>query len=171
MIKKHGKKYGIKHDEMTNEEMLNLRFDNRISALMASEFIIQNAKTLKIDPADPANADKLYLAHFLGPGGARDVLSGKGLTEKQKASIIKYNPNLKTASNEELMNFASGKTAKAGELLAKQSNENAVNKRIASKGNAPTVVNAPVTNNTTVVSNEVTYQKQKQNTDISLRAV
>ncbi len=120
MLQKHGKKYGYDPSTMTRQEQLNLRYNNRASALMAAEYTKENAATLKINPADPASVDELYLAHFLGPEGARRVLSGQGLSEKQKADVLRYNPNIKTGSNEEFLQFASGKTAQAARVSAVQ---------------------------------------------------
>jgi hypothetical protein len=120
MLQKHGKKYGYDPSTMTRQEKLDLRFNNKASALMAAEYIKENAKILGIDPTSPSNVDELYLAHFLGPGGAKRVLSGEGLSERQKASIMKYNPNIKTASAEEFLQFASSKTAAAARTSAVQ---------------------------------------------------
>jgi hypothetical protein len=120
MLQKHGKKYGYDTTSMTREEQLNLRYNNRASALMAAEYTKQNAATLGVDPSDPTSVDELYLAHFLGPGGAKRVLSGEGLTEKQKASVMKYNPNIKTGSKEEFLQFAGSKTASAAKVSAVQ---------------------------------------------------
>ena len=120
MMQKHGKKYGYDPSTMTRQEQLDLRYNNRASALMAAEYTKENAAKLQINPADPANVDELYLAHFLGPEGAKRVLSGQGLSEKQKANVLKYNPNIKTGSNEEFLQFASGKTAQAAKVSAVQ---------------------------------------------------
>lgn len=120
MLQKHGKKYGYDTSSMTREEQLNLRFNNRASALMAAEYTKENAATLGINPGDPGSVDELYLAHFLGPGGAKRILSGEGLTEQQKAAVMKYNPNIKTGSIEEFKQFASGKTAQAAKVSAVQ---------------------------------------------------
>ena len=80
-------KYGYDPSTMTRQEQLDLRYNNRASALMAAEYTKENAAKLQINPADPANVDELYLAHFLGPEGAKRVLSGQGLSEKQKANV------------------------------------------------------------------------------------
>ena len=120
MMQKYGKKYGYDVSSMSREEQLKLRFNNRLSALMAAEYTKENAATLNLDPSDPKNVDKLYLAHFLGPGGAKKVLSGEGLSENQKAAVMKYNPNIKTGSKEEFLQFAGGKTAQAAKVSAVQ---------------------------------------------------
>jgi hypothetical protein len=120
MMRKYGKKHGYDPSSMTEKEQLNLRYNNKASAIMAAEYTKENAATLGINPSDPANVDKLYLAHFLGPGGAKRVLSGDGLTEKQKAIVMKYNPNITTGSNEEFLQFAQSRTAKAARVSAVQ---------------------------------------------------
>ena len=120
MMRKYGKKYGYDPSTMSREEQLKLRFNNRLSALMAAEYTKENAATLKLDPSDPTNVDKLYLAHFLGPNGAKKVLSGEGLSEKQRAAVMKYNPNIITGSKEEFLQFAGSKTARAAKVSAVQ---------------------------------------------------
>jgi len=120
MMQKYGKKYGYDVSSMSREEQLKLRFNNRLSALMAAEYTKENAAALNLNPSDPTNVDKLYLAHFLGPGGAKKVLSGEGLSEKQKEAVMKYNPNIKTGSKEEFLQFAGGKTAQAAKVSAVQ---------------------------------------------------
>ncbi len=120
MLQKYGKKHGYDPSSMTREEQLNLRYNNRASAIMAAEYTKENAATLGINPSDPTSVDKLYLAHFLGPGGAKRVLSGEGLTEQQKAIVMKYNPNITTGSKEEFLQFAKSKTAEAARVSAVQ---------------------------------------------------
>ena len=120
MMQKYGKKYGYDVSSMSREEQLKLRFNNRLSALMAAEYTKENAAALNLNPSDPTSVDKLYLAHFLGPGGAKKVLSGEGLSEKQKEAVMKYNPNIKTGSKEEFLQFAGGKTAQAAKVSAVQ---------------------------------------------------
>ena len=140
MMQKYGKKYGYDVSSMSREEQLKLRFNNRLSALMAAEYTKENAAALNLNPSDPTNVDKLYLAHFLGPGGAKKVLSGEGLSEKQKEAVMKYNPNIKTGSKEEFLQFAGGKTAQAAKVSAVQ--------QIA--GKAPSTGSAVATASTTV---------------------
>lgn len=66
MLKKYGAKYGIP---------MNTRpTDPRASALMGAEFIKENAAALKGVKSQLTDTD-LYLAHFLGAGGAKKLLS------------------------------------------------------------------------------------------------
>ncbi|MNU19606.1 Endo-type membrane-bound lytic murein transglycosylase A [compost metagenome] len=65
MVKKYGAKYGI--DATTSPT------DPRANALMGAEFIKENAKALSGVKQNLTDTD-LYLAHFLGAGGARTFL-------------------------------------------------------------------------------------------------
>jgi hypothetical protein len=65
MVKKYGAKYGI--DASTPPT------DPRANALMGAEFIKENAKALSGVKANLTDTD-LYLAHFLGAGGAKQFL-------------------------------------------------------------------------------------------------
>lgn len=68
MMKNYAKKYGI--DPRTP------RSDPRANALMGAEYIKENANALKGTKANLTDTD-LYLAHFLGAGGARKFLKSK----------------------------------------------------------------------------------------------
>ena len=158
MMKKYGKKYGYDPSTLSEKDQLNLRFNNRLSALMAAEYTKENAATLKLDSSDPTNVDKLYLAHFLGPGGAKRVLSGEGLSEKQKESVLKYNPNIKTGSKEEFLQFAQGKTSQASKVSAVQqisgtpSTGTAVASASTSVADAKMAAMTPSSGNTNVIN-------------------
>lgn len=74
MIEKHGAKYGIPTD-LPKDERRELRKDPRINALMGAEFLKGNHAYLSRHIGrEPTDAD-LYLAHFMGMGGARKLLS------------------------------------------------------------------------------------------------
>lgn len=66
MLKKYGAKYGIPMNTQPT--------DPRASALMGAEFIKENAMALKGVKSQLTDTD-LYLAHFLGAGGAKKLLS------------------------------------------------------------------------------------------------
>ncbi|WP_233874985.1 transglycosylase SLT domain-containing protein [Paraburkholderia adhaesiva] len=65
MLRKYGPKYDIPAGTPQT--------DPRASALMGAEFIKENVAALKGVKADITPTD-VYLAHFLGPGGARQLL-------------------------------------------------------------------------------------------------
>lgn len=69
-IKKNGAKYGINTNGMSNAEILALRNDPRISALMGAELVKANQAI-----TGDTSSGGTYLAHFLGAGGAKKVLN------------------------------------------------------------------------------------------------
>ncbi len=71
MLAKHGSKFGIPPDDAQR----SLRVDPRINALMGACFLKDNYTYLKDALGrDPTDVD-LYIAHFMGPGGARKFLT------------------------------------------------------------------------------------------------
>lgn len=87
MVKKHGDKYGLEKyaakiddngrvaDQKTRKEILNLRKDPEISSLMAAEFASSNNDYLQQHVGGKIGATELYMAHFLGAGGASGFLN------------------------------------------------------------------------------------------------
>jgi hypothetical protein len=68
MVKKYGSKYGI--DEKTS------KYDAKANALMGGEFLKRNSEYLKNEVGIEPNSTDLYMAHFLGAGGAGKFLKG-----------------------------------------------------------------------------------------------
>jgi hypothetical protein len=92
MVKKHGDKYGL--GDMADkieikggraccttdkEKILALRNDPEISALMAGEFSSDNKDYLKGNTRDKVGSTELYLAHFMGAGGAAKFLNARAV--------------------------------------------------------------------------------------------
>ncbi len=73
MLEKHGSKYGI-NTEKTKDELLELRKNPQIASLMAAEFAKENANHLQNTVGGQIGETDLYLAHFLGAGGAEKFL-------------------------------------------------------------------------------------------------
>ncbi|MCA1910149.1 MAG: transglycosylase SLT domain-containing protein [Magnetospirillum sp.] len=104
MIKKHGADHGLGNyaDAITTgkdgklsvankdlkKEILELRRDPRISALMAGEYAADNRKILESKLGRQASAHDLYLAHYLGAGGALKVLNEVGDSDQTAAAIL-----------------------------------------------------------------------------------
>lgn len=104
MVKKHGADHGLGNyadaitkgrdgkwnvaDKELKAEILNLRKDPRISALMAGEYAADNGKVLEAKLGRKASTHDLYLAHFLGAGGALKVLQGIGGDQQTTAAGI-----------------------------------------------------------------------------------
>jgi len=92
VIDKHGAKHGLEgaatsierdsggalvvRDAARRAEILKLREDPYISGLMAAELAIENAAKLQQQLGRAARPAELYMAHFLGAGGAAAFLGG-----------------------------------------------------------------------------------------------
>lgn len=103
MIKQHGAAYGLNNyadhiqidtngvahvsDPTWKKAILDLRQDPQTSAEMAGELDKTNMVSLHENVAGKIGATDLYLAHFLGAGGASDFLNA-----------MKENPNAKAAT-------------------------------------------------------------------------
>lgn len=87
MVDKYGDKYGLNHyadkinasgkveDQVTRAEILKLRNDPEICALMAGEFASENKNYLQNCINGDVGATELYMAHFMGAGGAAKFLN------------------------------------------------------------------------------------------------
>ncbi len=101
MVKKYGDKHGLEQyadkieikngkacvKDCDKAEILALRKDPAISALMAGEFSAENKKFLEPRIKDDVGSTELYLAHFMGAGGAAKFLNSR-----------EYNPNAVAAT-------------------------------------------------------------------------
>ncbi len=97
VIEQHGENAGLSREAsalrsgMTTpddrQKILDLRNNPEISARMAAHFALDNARALKSQGIEVKGATELYLAHFLGSGGAAKFLNG-----------MRENPNAPAAS-------------------------------------------------------------------------
>lgn len=115
MVKKHGGGHGLDQyadaivkgddgrltvkDKALKKEILELRRDPRMSALMAGEYAKDNEKVLESKLGRQVSTHDLYLAHFLGAGGALKVLKGRvqedgGDHRPELADAAKANPEV-----------------------------------------------------------------------------
>lgn len=86
MVEKYGDHVGLseqaaalrenKLDGEAKAELLALRTDVGISGKMAAHFALENAQALASSGLNNIGPTELYLAHFLGAGGAKDFLTG-----------------------------------------------------------------------------------------------
>jgi hypothetical protein len=89
MVKEHGAEYGLgkeaaaieSHggklsvdDKATRQKILNMRHDPVLSAAMAAEFTRDNKDYLEAKVGGNIGSTELYMAHFLGAGGAEKFL-------------------------------------------------------------------------------------------------
>ena len=85
MVEKYGDNVGLseqaaalrenKLDQAAKADLLALRTDVGISGKMAAHFAIDNAKSLMSSGLKNIGPTELYLAHFLGAGGAKEFLT------------------------------------------------------------------------------------------------
>lgn len=103
MVKEHGEKYGlgdmadkieIKNgkacvdDGSLKKEILALRKNPEISACMAGEFSADNAQYLEQHTDSNVGSTELYLAHFMGAGGAAKFLNARAQHGSASAAAL-----------------------------------------------------------------------------------
>jgi hypothetical protein len=75
-------------DPKLRQEILDLRRDPQLSSLMAGEYAKDNKAWLERTLGRPVDSTDLYMAHFLGPGGAAKVLKAKAEDPTQPAAEL-----------------------------------------------------------------------------------
>lgn len=100
MVKDHGDKHGLAKfaakiddngrvsDSRSRNEILNLRKNPEIASLMAAEFDSQNYARLKQNVGGDIGSTELYMAHFLGAGGASSFLNAMKKSPNMVAADI-----------------------------------------------------------------------------------
>lgn len=90
VVKKHGDKFGLSEyadqievkngrccveDDAMKKKILGLRTDPEISALMAGAFTAENKQYLQKNTEGDVGTTEMYLAHFMGAGGATKFIN------------------------------------------------------------------------------------------------
>lgn len=104
LVKEHGADHGLGdlasqitktrkgdfavHDSKTRQQILDLRRDPQISAMMAGEYARDNKAWLEKHLGRTVDSTELYMAHFLGPAGAARVLKAKAQDPTQPAADL-----------------------------------------------------------------------------------
>lgn len=106
MVRRHGPQHGLAEQSRRIEAgnlsageraaILDLRKDPALSTRMAAEFAAENARALKAAGTERIGATELYLAHFLGAGGA--VRFMEGLRERPSAAAASALPKAAEAN-------------------------------------------------------------------------
>ena len=97
-------------------EILDLRVNCQIALEMTTALTRENANYIQ-SRGHTVTPGSLYLAHFLGPGGAATALGtapGASVLEVFGASVVKANPFLQDFSTADLINWAARKMAGKG---------------------------------------------------------
>jgi hypothetical protein len=104
MVEQHGAKYGLARfsaaidrdsngapvvsDPSRRKEILELRKDPKVSALMAGELVKANQSRLEAELDRPIGKTELYMAHFLGAGGASKFLRAMDSNPDRSAATL-----------------------------------------------------------------------------------
>ncbi|MDD5586102.1 MAG: transglycosylase SLT domain-containing protein [Alphaproteobacteria bacterium] len=104
MVKTYGEKYGLGdaanritigsdgvarvNDPQAKQAILALRKDPRAASCMAAEFTNENKETLECKTGVKAGSTELYLAHFLGAGGAAEFINAMRANPNGKAAGV-----------------------------------------------------------------------------------
>jgi hypothetical protein len=131
MVKNSGPKYGLDAEAAaitkqangryavtnakTKANILALRHDPEISALMAGEFTANNNALMTSALRRPPSEGELYAAHFLGAQGAIDLIRLASYSPDAKAAA--HFPDAASANRS--IFYANGKPRSAAEVLAK----------------------------------------------------
>ncbi|KAA5604610.1 transglycosylase SLT domain-containing protein [Roseospira marina] len=75
-------------DPDVEDRVLALRQNPRLSAIMAAEYAAENKAYLQHALGRPAGTTDIYLAHFLGPGGAVTFLTAAAQTPHRPAAEV-----------------------------------------------------------------------------------
>ena len=113
---------------MTRAEILNLRNDPTLSREMVQNLARENESFLR-SKGHAISAGRLYLAHFLGPGGASTVLSAtddQRIIDVMGQGVVNANPfltnytvgDLKAWADRKMSGHSSGASAPVAEVAA-----------------------------------------------------
>lgn len=132
MVKNHGAEHGLSNyadaitkgkdgrwtvaDKDLKKEILEMRKDPRISALMAGEYANDNGKVLEAKLGRKASPHDLYLAHYLGAGGALKVL--QEVKDGQQTTAASILPAAAKANPEEFHHDDDGGAKSVDDLYA-----------------------------------------------------
>ncbi len=130
MVKNHGAEHGLGYladqitqtkggrytvaDRQIRQDILALRYDPEIAATMAGEFTRESADTLKSVLGREPTGGELYVAHFLGPAGASELIRSAQRGEASAADIF---PDAARA-NRSIFYARSGEARTSAEVLA-----------------------------------------------------
>ncbi len=132
MVKKYGAEHGmgdyaekisltksgraVVADAATRQEILNLRKDPEKASLMAAEMAAENGSRLEARLGRKVDAADLYMAHFLGAGGAMQFLKTLDHAPQKKADALL--PEAAKANSAVFYDRAGGKARSVSDVYA-----------------------------------------------------
>ena len=131
MVDRHGSKHGMAWadqaigpggriaDPATRAQVMSLRYDADASSLMAAELARENADGLRVTLGREPEPAELYLAHFLGLGGAQKFLGALGANPDQSAVALMPQP---ARANRPIF-YDGGRARSVGEVMAVMRNK------------------------------------------------
>lgn len=111
----HAIEGGRLRDPAMRTQVMGLRFDADASALMAAELANDNRAALSAQLGRDPDAAELYLAHFLGIGGAGTFLTALARDPGQSAAALLPQA---AAANRRIFYDASGAARSVGSMMA-----------------------------------------------------
>jgi Transglycosylase SLT domain len=121
-------------DPALKQKILNLREDPAVSAMMAGAFAAKNGQMLQDSLGRKPTEGELYMAHFLGPVGARDMIN---LAEKTPDAKAAGSFREAAAANRPIFFDAAGRAKSASEVYS------SITSSFAPKSFSPTPIIAP----------------------------
>ncbi|WP_192499354.1 transglycosylase SLT domain-containing protein [Skermanella pratensis] len=129
MVEQHGAKYGLGReaaqvqrrsdgtpyvqDPQARRDILDLRKDPKVSSYLAAEFARDNQTQLEQTVGGRIGSTELYMAHFLGAGGASRFLNGMRQNPDQPAAALLPEA---AAANRGVFYDKSGKALSVGQI-------------------------------------------------------
>jgi hypothetical protein len=102
-------------DPSLKQKILNLREDPAVSAMMAGAFAAKNGQKLQEALGRKPTEGELYMAHFLGPVGARDMIN---LAEKTPDAKAAASFREAAAANRPIFFDSAGRAKSAAEVYS-----------------------------------------------------
>ncbi|WP_037461412.1 transglycosylase SLT domain-containing protein [Skermanella stibiiresistens] len=129
MVERHGAQYGMGkqaaqiqqrsdgtpyvQDPQVRRDILDMRKDPKLSAYLAAEFARDNQTQLEQTVGGEIGSTELYMAHFLGAGGAGKFLNGMKQNPAQSAAALLPEA---AAANRNVFYDKSGKALSVGQI-------------------------------------------------------
>ncbi len=88
MVERYGEQYGLDTEGKSRDEILSMRKDPEAASFMAAAFASENEAFLNTQWGGEVGSTELYLAHFMGAGGAASFLNAKDDNPLQAAADL-----------------------------------------------------------------------------------